>query len=80
MNTYTYTIFDANPATSGPCSWPHEESVEARAKSAHTLEKRIMPRIMREARQCGEYDKGHRIWIIIWNDCGISELQQAYRV
>ena len=61
----TYTIFDGNPATSGPCAWPDHEDVEIDAASVDKAEEAIREIMERNG---GEYDDGDKLWAIIWDD------------
>lgn len=71
MFEYTYTIFDSNPTTSGPSAWPTHNGVGIRARALDSAEDRIIRLARREARECGAYRQGDRLWYIIWDDGGV---------
>lgn len=68
MNTYTYTIFDGDPNTSGPCSWPTHENIQTRGRSPESVARRVLEEARKEARACGEYGTGDALWVTIWQD------------
>lgn len=70
MNTYTYTIFDGNPAVSGPCAWPSHDAIEVRATNPGN----VLQRALRVARVEGgtsrAYHRGDRLWVEVWDEDG----------
>lgn len=70
--TFTYSIYDANPAYAGNCVWPahNNEPIPPAAdngdlNTAIAAVKQIMDT---EGRECGEYEPGTTIWYTIWDE------------
>ncbi len=61
------TVYDGNPALSGPCSWPDTFSGVADSSG---ISKSARTRILRVARKCGEYSSGNRLWLIARDQSG----------
>lgn len=68
-STYTMTVFDSDPACSGPCSWdgPWKDR-EVRGRGPDSIMRRLWPKIRAQARRCGEYERGTTLWAIVWGD------------
>jgi len=49
MSTYTYTIYDAAPQTSGDVAWPHRANIEIAAQSDETAVATILEVLRTEA-------------------------------
>lgn len=75
MATYTYTIFDANPAQSGPSSWPSHEDIEIEADSDDGARELVRAEIESEALglDAPDYSPGDKIWANIWDEDGIVQ-------
>ena len=71
MNTYTYTIYDGDPTESGPCEWPSHTNIELRATCPRNALRRAFTTARRIGRACGEYSRGDRLWITVWDEAGI---------
>ena len=71
------TVYDGNPATSGPCAWPDTFSGKLTdGKISSSAERKILAR----ARQCGEYSKGDRLWLIARDGEGINIAETTIRL
>ena len=65
----TYTIYDADPAVSGPCAWPDFEDIEIDANPCDALAKAL--RVAEHVgMRCGEYNAGDRLFVLVWNEAG----------
>ena len=71
METYTYTIFDGNPAEGGPTAWPTYTEVEIMARTPANAVRRVEREMRREGRDCGAYERGARLWYLIWDSEGL---------
>lgn len=70
MATYTYTIFDANPASSSGGAWPSHEDTEIDADSAEDATSAV--RAVLETQAAGlsasdGYDVGQRLYAVVWD-------------
>lgn len=72
MLVLTYTIFDGNPAQSGPCNWPSHTDIPIRAATLENAVARIEKQAVRTAQESGEYEDGDRLWFIVWDKDGIA--------
>lgn len=75
MNTYRYTIFDANPQTSSGTDWPSHSRVELSAASDKDAEDAVCDVMQAEAergvcRPDDGYKVGQKLYAIIWGDDG----------
>jgi hypothetical protein len=74
MKTYTYTIFDSNPHTSGGTAWPHQSGVNLQAASDEDARQLVKNRLVCEcaALWVGDgYEVDQLIYTLIWNDDGV---------
>lgn len=83
MATHTYTIFDANPNTSGSCAWPSHDDVEIDADSDYEAE--VFVRSVMEAEAAGlstddGYDVGDRLYAIVWDSDGVIVGEPTYEI
>ncbi len=65
---FQYTIFDGNPADSGPCAWPEHDGVEIAASSPAAALEAAIQIAVQEAEDCGQYDPEDNLWVWVWND------------
>jgi len=73
IETYTYTIFDANPAQTGGTEWPSHTSVEIEADSDREAEDKVKEVMSVESGRCNPvdgYEVGQRLYAIIWDGDG----------
>lgn len=71
MSALTYTVYDGDPASSGPCAWPSHDGVEVEAGSVDALLAMVTPSVIAMAVRCGQYDAGDSLWIVVWDEDGI---------
>jgi hypothetical protein len=77
MNIIEISVYDGNPATSGPCAWPDTFSGELTdGKISASAERKILT----QARKCGEYSKGDRLWLIARDEDGINVAETTIRL
>lgn len=69
--SYTYTIFDGDPMTSGDCAWPDHQDVEVEAADADAALAQALETAESEGLACGEYASGDRLWVLVWDDDGM---------
>ena len=69
--TYTYTIFDADPASAGNCSWPDHTVREIRSINADAALARVLERARLLADNCGEYSDGVTLYARVWDADGV---------
>lgn len=74
MPQYTYTIFDGDPAVSGPCQWPSHEDVEVTADDAEG--------VLAEARDEAEIhgEPGDTLWILVRDQDGVIAVSASIDV
>lgn len=77
MREYTYTIFDADPAQSGPCWWPGAVGVRIEASTADDAAELALELALEQARACPDYTTGDRLWCVIWDEAGESWTRSA---
>lgn len=56
MNVYTYTMFDANPVSSGDCVWPHHRNVKFYAMNDEEARKAARAKLIALATECRTED------------------------
>lgn len=66
---FTYTIFDGDPSSSGPCAWPSHSDVEIEGEAEAALEA-VLSVAEIEGSTCGEYAHGDRLWVLLWDADG----------
>lgn len=70
MRTYTYTIFDADPAVSGPSAWPHQEGIRFEAendKQAVETARQALETACQALDSADGYDPGDQIHMLVWD-------------
>jgi len=72
MAQYTTTIFDGDPAASGPCAWPDWDQRLTVADSADEAASMALDLACEEARLGGQYARGDRLWVLVWDEDDIS--------
>jgi hypothetical protein len=73
MAEYTYTIYDADPGTSGQCSWPDHDDCEIEADDddeARDDVRRILESEAAGLSTSDGYEVGQRIYALVWDDDG----------
>lgn len=80
---YTYTVFDGDPASSGPCEWPHMSEVAHEAESDEDAIEEIgwlvEPWLHGLSRSDG-YSEGDLIHVLIWDRDGSEIEHLRYRL
>lgn len=75
--TYTYTIFDADPSTSGPRAWNAHSDIEVEASSdddAISQVRDILRRAGAGLDAADGYEAGQQIFALVWtSDGGVVE-------
>lgn len=66
-----YTIYDGDPDRCGPCAWPSHEDIDLDARDVLAALAEIEGIARQEARDCGQYEAGDRLWLQVWNDDGV---------
>jgi len=70
---YTYTIFDADPAVSGPSAWPSHEDLEIEADSSEDAVSDVAAELDVEAAGLSPsdgYEVGQTIYALVWDADG----------
>jgi hypothetical protein len=70
MTTYTYTVYDGDPATSGPCSWPSHDDIEIEAANDEDAlaEVRDIVEIAAAGLSIADgYTVGQRLYATVWD-------------
>ena len=70
MNTYTYTIFDGNPSSNGPCEWPSHTDIEIEAETHEEALDEALAEADIQGSTCGQYSTGDKLWILVWDSEG----------
>jgi len=71
LQTYTYTIFDANPHSSSGTAWPTHQDVEIQAESdegAIEVASDVMSTEAAGLNSEDGYDAGQLLYALVWND------------
>ena len=74
MKTYTYTIFDSNPHTSGGTAWPHQQGVRLTAHSGRDARAWLVRRLAYECaalHTSDGYTVGQVIYTLLWDEDGV---------
>jgi hypothetical protein len=79
MTSYTYTIFDA-PPSSGPCAWPSHDDVQIDSESPESALRAALDQAEIHGDSCGEYEPGHVLHVLVWDESGQIVADGAYRV
>jgi len=80
---YTYTFFDGNPASSGPCSWPSHEDVELEADDAKEAVRFVRDTLEGECAALAgsdDYPEGTSVWAMVWDEAGMVVGQFSHEV
>lgn len=72
QSVFTYTIFDGNPAISGPCSWPTHERKTIVAESQQAALAAVLAIAKSEGEACGAYEPGFRVYVLVWDESGVN--------
>lgn len=81
MGTYTYTIFDANPHTSGGTAWPSHTDIEIEAESDEDALEEVRDALSVESSRLSVsdgYDVGQRLYALLWDSEGILVGEPTY--
>lgn len=81
--THTYTIFDADPNTSGACSWDDHQDVEILADDADDARSQVEHILESVASECNPsdgYEVGQRIYAIVWDEDGAIVAKLSYEL
>ena len=71
------TIYDCNPAQSGPCAWPDTFSGRLIGGAISAAAER---KIRSAAKACGGYKTGDRLWLIARDEEGFNLVESTIRV
>ena len=77
MNTIEITVYDGNPAESGPTDWPDTFSGKLTDGEISASAER---KILAQARKCGQYSQGDRLWLIARDEDGIEVAETTIRL
>jgi hypothetical protein len=70
MSTYTYTIYDSDPHTSGGTAWPSHEDIEIEAASDEEAINAVRDVMSVEAaglNQADGYEVGQTLYALVWD-------------
>lgn len=70
MNTYTYTIYDANPTECGHCLWPTHDGVEIEAENVEAALLHALAEAKCLGDSCDEYECGDVLHVQVWESNG----------
>ena len=76
-NTIEITVYDGNPATSGPCEWPDTFGGKLIDGKISTSAER---KILAQARKSGLYSRGDRLWLTARDQDGIEVAETIARL
>jgi hypothetical protein len=69
---YTFTIFDADPSSSGNTNWPSHTGVPIAALAPGIAMDRALQLAARAGYSSGEYRDGDRLWVLVYTPDGRS--------
>lgn len=68
--TFKYTIHDGNPNQCSGSGWPAHDGEEIRGRSVSAVLDRLERLARSEARQCSDYVRGDRLWLVLCDEDG----------